>query len=66
MLKLNNINKLLGQIIIIAELKDKEDRAHLISEHRAQETIGESSLVHHLKVLKTELEDAIKEYSVLE
>jgi len=66
MLKLNNINKLLGQIIIIAELKDKEDRARLIAEHRGQDTIGESSLVYHLKVLKAELEDAIKEYSVLE
>ena len=49
---MNNSIELLDQIIVIAEMRAKEFNALNLAAHRAVQTIGEDSVVFHLKNLR--------------
>ena len=46
------ILNLLDQIIEKAEHEDLEHKRRMLSEHKAQKTVGKSWMVHHLNILK--------------
>ena len=45
-------NNLIDQIVIAAQQDDKHLKDYWISKAQGEKTIGESFVVHHLKVLK--------------
>jgi len=45
-------HKLLDQIIENAEIMDKREKGESMKTHKGDQAIGESWMVHHLKLLK--------------
>jgi hypothetical protein len=54
---MKNAINLVNQLLAVAERQDAEHKARKVK-GKASETIGESFMVHHLKILKEELENA--------
>ena len=57
MLKMNDIIELVDQLLEFAKKEDEEHKKSKIRK-KASQTVGESFMVHHLKILKEELEKA--------
>ena len=49
--------KLLDQIIEHAKILDRIEKEKAIKEHQGEKAIGESWLLHHLRILRNSLEE---------
>mgnify|MGYP004137923017 CR=1 FL=1 len=54
-LKMKNAIKLVDQLLEFAEMEDQENKKSKVK-IKASQAVGESFMVHHLKILKEELE----------
>lgn len=49
--------KLLDQLIEFAEIEDHKHKNQAIANHQAEKAVGESWMIHHLRLLKKLLEE---------
>tara|TARA_R100000808_G_C2010989_1_gene63564 strand:- start:286 stop:483 length:198 start_codon:yes stop_codon:yes gene_type:complete len=59
---MKNAIKLVDELIFFAEMEDQKNKKEKVST-KGSSTIGESFMVHHLKMLKEELKNTENEFS---